>query len=73
MGHFILKQNKHNYNTCTVSYEKSKMVSFASSIIKDIVVFPAQSRFPVKLICCIAFGSASSAYCLLKSIAIILK
>ena len=66
---------EHNYNTCTVSYEKSKMVSFASSIMKDIVVFPAQSRFvnPVKLICCIAFGSASSAYYLLKSIAIILK
>ena len=49
---------EHNYNTCTVSYEKSKMVSFASSIMKDIVVFPAQSRFTVKLICCIAFGSA---------------
>ena len=30
------------------------------------------SRFQVKLICCIAFGSTSSACCLLKSIAIIL-
>ena len=30
-------------------------------------------RFPVKLICCIGFGSASSFYCLLKSIAIDLK
>ena len=28
------------------------------------------SRFPVKLICCIAFGSQLSAYCLVKSIAI---
>ena len=26
------------------------------------------SRFPVKLICCIAFGSQLSAYCLVKSI-----
>ena len=48
------------------------MLSFASSIMKTIVVFPATSRFPVRLICCIAFGSASSACCLLKSIAIIL-
>ena len=38
------------------------MVSFASSIMKNIVVsaFPSQSRFPVKLICCISFESASS-------------
>ena len=27
-------------------------------------------RFPVKLICCVAFGSASSFCCLLKLIAI---
>ena len=31
-----------------------------------------RSRFPVKLICCIAFGSASGACYLLKSIATIL-
>ena len=31
-----------------------------------------QSKFPVRSICCIAFGSASSACCLLKSISIIL-
>ena len=32
--------------------------------------FPFLSKFPGKLICCIAFGLASSASCLLKSIAI---
>ena len=46
---------------------------FASSIIKNIVVFPALSKFAAKLICWIALGSASSACCLLKSIAIVLK
>ena len=44
------------------------MVSFGSSIIKNIVVFPALSRFEVKLICCISFRLASSACCLLKYI-----
>ena len=52
--------------------EKSKMVSFASSIMKNIIVFPTWSRFPVKRICCVAFGSASSICCVLKSIAMIL-
>ena len=47
------------------------MVSFASSIMKNIVASAARSRFPVKLIC-FTFGSASSACCLLKSIAIVL-
>ena len=51
------------------SCEKSKTVSFISSRIKNIVVFPAYSRFLVKLIC-FAFRSAASACCLLKSIAI---
>ena len=37
---------------------------------KNIVEPSALSRFPVKLICCIAFGPASSFYCLLKSVAI---
>ena len=37
---------------------------------KKIVVSSALSRFPVKLICCIAFESASSFWCLLKSVAI---
>ena len=46
------------------------LVSFASSIIKNIVVIPALSKFPLKLICWFAFWSASNAYYLLKSIAI---
>ena len=46
------------------------MAFLASSVMKDIVVFPDRSRFPVKLICFTPFGSASSALCLLKSIAI---
>ena len=37
---------------------------------KKIAALPALSRFPVKLIRCIAFESASSVCCLLKSIAI---
>ena len=71
----ILKQKKiveHIHNTFTVPCEKSKIVSFASSIIKNIAMFPSRSRFVVKLICCIAFGSVSIAYSLLKSMAIIL-
>ena len=52
--------------------EKSKIVSFNPLIIKNTAGPLAQSRFPVKVICCIAFGSASSACCLLKSIAMIL-
>ena len=49
------------------------MVCFASLIMKIIVVCSGRSRFPVKLICCIAFGLVSSDCCLLKSIAIKLK
>ena len=60
------------YNTFTVSCEKSKTVSFASSVMKNIVVFPALSRSAVKLICWFALGSASSACWLLKSIVLIL-
>ena len=30
------------------------------------------AKFSVKLICCIAFGSESNSYCLLKTIAVIL-
>ena len=72
--HYI-EQNKiveHIHNTFTAPCEKSKMVSFASSIMKSIVAPSAQSRFPAKLIFCIAFGSASGACYLLKSITIIL-
>ena len=54
-----------------VPCEKSKMVSFASSIMKYIAGIPAKSRFSVKLIYCISFSSTSSACCLLKHIAII--
>ena len=60
-------------NTFTVPFEKSKMVSFASSIMKNIVALSSRSRFPVKLICFLALGSASNAYCLLNSAAIILQ
>ena len=59
------------YKTFTVSCENSKAVSFASSIIKNVVAFPALSKFAVKLTCWIVLGSASSDWCLLKSIAII--
>ena len=53
-----------------VSFEKSHLVSFASLMMKNIVAPSARSRFPVKLIYCIAFVSASSLCCLIKSIAI---
>ena len=66
--HIILKQNNF-YNTFTVPCERSKVISFAFSIIKNIIVFPAQSRPPIKLIYCTAFLSASSALGLLKSFA----
>ena len=66
---------KHIYNTFTIPCEKSKMVPFASTIIKNIIVlsfiFSPQFRFSVKLICCIAFGSVWSASGLLESNAII--
>ena len=64
------------YNTPTVPCKKSKIVSFTSSILKNIVVLSltplTQFRFPPKLTCCIAFESALSGCCLPKSTAIIL-
>ena len=39
---------EHIHNTLTVPSEKSKMVSFASSIMKNIVAPAARYRFPVK-------------------------
>ena len=60
------------HKTFTVSCEKSKTVSFASSRMKYILVYPALSNFAVKLIYWVALGSASNACCLLKSVAIIL-
>ena len=50
--------------------KKSKIISFASSIAKNVSVFSSRSTFPVTLICYIAFGSPSSTCCLGKSIAI---
>ena len=50
------------YNTLTVRCEKFKIVSSTSSYMKKIFVSPERSRFPVKLICCIAFGSALSTF-----------
>ena len=38
------------HKTFTLPCENSKTVSFASSIMKNIVVFPALSKFAVKLI-----------------------
>ena len=45
--------------------KKSKMVSFDSSVMKNIVLSASlcQARFPVKLISCTAFGSKTSACC----------
>ena len=68
MEHAKTKLYESFHDTLTVPCEKSKTFSFASSIMKNIVVPSARSRFPVKLICCTAFGSTSSAGCLLKSI-----
>ena len=62
------KKKKKKKKTETIFCEKNKNISFASSIMKNIDV--SFSIFPVKLICCIAFGSASSFCCLLESIAI---
>ena len=67
----MLEQNKiveHIQNTFKVPCEKSKIVSFTSSIIKNINLLLLPLRFPVKLICSIAFGLASSACCLLKNL-----
>ena len=60
------------YKTFSVPCEKSNTVSLASSISKNIVVFPALSEFAVKLICWIALRSASRTCYLLKFIVIIL-
>ena len=59
-------------NTFRVPFEKCKIIFFASSITKNIVVFAIefQVRFPVKLIYCIAFEAVSSACSFLKSVSI---
>ena len=55
----------------TVPYEKSKIVSIASAIMKNVVLFLDCTNVLVKLICIIAFGTSSSVGCLSKSIVII--
>ena len=61
---------KWNHNTLTFPFGKPKTVSFASSVMKNVAAPSALSRSQVKLLCCIAFGSASNFCCLLKSITI---
>ena len=61
---------KQNCNTLRVPCESCKMVSFTSSIMKNIVVFSSRSRFPENLVCCLAFGSVSTACYLLEPITI---
>ena len=68
---FDIILNQNIYNTLTIPCEKIKIVSFNSSIMRNIVVFFSQSRFPVKVMCCITFGLEPSACRLLKFIAII--
>ena len=51
------------HNVFTRPYEKSKIASFASSIIKNIVVF--QSKFPEN-----DFGLELDICCLFKSVAV---
>ena len=61
------------YNAFSFPCEKTYIVSLTSSIIKNIVVFPARFRFPGKLIGLTTFELASVSCCLLKSIAISLQ
>ena len=61
------------YKTFKVPCEKPKTVSFASSMIKYIVVPISPSKFVVKIICWIYLGSASRTCCLIKSVTIILQ
>ena len=61
------------YYTLALPWEKLYVVYFASSYMKNFVVFPAQPIFPVIFIYCIAFGSVSNICWLIKSIAIILR
>ena len=58
------------YSTFTFPCEKSKIVSLTSSIMKNTVLFATLSRFPVELICGVAFLSVTGTCCLLRSIAV---
>ena len=62
-----MKFIEHIYNTFVVC-EKSRIVPLTSGIVKIFFEFPTCSAFPLKLICCIAFRSALSTSCLLRSI-----
>ena len=61
---------KLNYDTLTVPFKETRIISIASSIVKEILAPSSLSRFPVKLICSIDFGGASNFCYLLKSTAI---
>ena len=72
MEHVVAKTYKDIHHALLVPCENCYF--FDSLVIKNIVV-PSSSwfRFPAKLLYCVAFGSASSTCCLLKSIDTILK
>ena len=53
------------HNIFTIPCEKSKIVSFTSSIMKSNNLLLSPSGFQVKSVCCIAFELTSSACCLL--------
>ena len=65
MEHAVAKSYGHIHIALTSPFEKSKMISFPFSIMKNVVVLPYRPIFSVELICCIALGSASSACCLI--------
>ena len=57
--YFILIQNKFAesaYNAFTILYEKLRIVSLSSSRMKNIVVLPTFSRFPINIIYRVAIG-----------------
>lgn len=73
LSQFILIPSKFAklvYNTFAIPCRKSKIFSVTFLIMKNIVVFAARFRFPVKLVRCVTFEPAFSASCLLRSIAI---
>ena len=55
---------KQKINTLTVPCEESRIFSFASSTIKNIVVFAIgfRTRCLTKLICCIDLGQVLAVY-----------
>ena len=67
--HKVGRSYDNMHSTFTVLCEKSKIVSFDSSIMKN-VACPVRSRSPVELIGCIDLGPVLSVCDLLKSIAI---